>query len=89
MRKKVVESFSLACNILMKIHGRPKVHEYFLLLPCKSSIWFAEKHIFKIVIYFFNTSRWTANYVISFEVYDGVIKTYSKRNVHFLVPFFH
>ena len=33
-------------------HGRRKVHDYFLLLHCKSSIWFTEKHIFKIIIYF-------------------------------------
>ena len=52
---------------------RWKVHDYFLLLLCKSSIWFTEKHIFKIIIYFFNTSKCAANYVISFEVYDGFI----------------
>ena len=34
-------------------HGRRKVHDFFLLLLCKSSIWFTEKHIFKIIIYFF------------------------------------
>ena len=33
-------------------HRRRKVHDYFLLLLCKSSIWFTEKHIFKIIIYF-------------------------------------
>ena len=27
-------------------------YSYFLLLLCKSSIWFTEKHIFKIIIYF-------------------------------------
>ena len=54
-------------------HGRRKVHDYFLLLLCKSSIWFTEQHIFKIIIYFFNTSKCAANYVISFEVYDGFI----------------
>ena len=43
------------------------------LLLCKSSIWFTEKHIFKIIIYFFNTSKCVANYVISFGVYDGFI----------------
>ena len=34
------------------MHGRLKVHDYFLLLLCKSSISFTEKHIFKIIIYF-------------------------------------
>ena len=52
-------------------HGRRKVHDYFLLILCKSSIWFTEKHIFKMIIYFFNTSKCAANYVISFEVYDA------------------
>ena len=64
-------------NYIDTIHGRRKVHDYFLLLPvsllCKSSIWFTEKHIFKIIIYFFNASKWAANYVISFEVYDSFI----------------
>ena len=54
-------------------HGRWKDLDYFLLLPCKSSIWFTEKHIFKIVIYPFNTSKSDANYVTSFELYDGFI----------------
>ena len=55
-------------------HGRRKVHDYFLLLLCILSIWFTEKHIFKIIIYiFFNTSICAANYVISFEVFDGFI----------------
>ena len=54
-------------------HGRRKVHDYFLLLLCKSSIWFTEKHIFKIIIYFFDTSKCVTNYVISFEIYDGFI----------------
>ena len=54
-------------------HGRWKVHDYFLLLLCKSSNRFTEKHIFKIIIYSFNTSKCAANYVISFEVYDGFI----------------
>ena len=53
------------------LHGRRKVHDYFLLLLCKSSIPFTEKHIFKIIIYFFNASKCAANYVISFEVDDG------------------
>ena len=54
-------------------HGRWKVHDFFLLLLRKASIWFTEKHIFKIIIYFFNTSKCATNYVISFEVYDGFI----------------
>ena len=41
-------------TILSFTHGRRKVHDYFLLLLCKSSIWFTEKRIFKIIIYFFN-----------------------------------
>ena len=49
-------------------HGRRKVHDYFLLLLCKSSIWFTEKHI-KIILYFFNTSKCTANYFILFDVH--------------------
>ena len=36
-------------------HGRRKVHDYFLLLLCKSSIWFIEQHIFKIIMQFLNT----------------------------------
>ena len=54
-------------------HRRRKVHDYFSLLLCKSSIWFTEKHIFKIIIYFFNTSKCATNYVISFEIFDGFI----------------
>ena len=46
-------------------HGRRKVHDYFLSLLCKSSIWFTEQRIFKIIIYFFNTSKCSANNVIS------------------------
>ena len=56
----------------MMDEGR-KVHDYFLLLPCKSSIWFTEKYIFKIIIYFFDASKFVANYLILFEVYDGFI----------------
>ena len=63
----------LTVHIMCSTHGRRKVHDYFLLLLCKSSIWFTEKHIFKIIIYFFNTSKCAANYVISFEVYDGFL----------------
>ena len=54
-------------------HGRRKVHDLYLLLLCKSSIWFTEQHIFKIIIYFFNTSKCAVDYVISFMVYDGFI----------------
>ena len=55
------------------LHGRRKVHNYFLLLLCKSSIWFTEQHIFKIIINFLTTLICAANYVIWFEVYDGLI----------------
>ena len=61
---------------LLGYHRRRKVHDYFLLLHCKSSIWFAEQHIFKIIIYFFDTSKCATNYVISFEVYDGRSKDF-------------
>jgi hypothetical protein len=60
-------------NIILSNHGRRKVHDYFLSILCKSSIWFTEKHIFKIVIYFFDTSKCAAYCVISFKVYDGFI----------------
>ena len=45
----------------------------FYYYSVKSSIWFTDKHIFKIIIYFFNTSKCAANYIISFEVYCGFI----------------
>ena len=35
------------------MHGRRKIHDCFLLLLSKSSIWFTEEHIFKIILYFF------------------------------------
>ena len=35
--------------------------------------WFTELHVFKIMIYFLNTSKYVTNYVISFEVYDDFI----------------
>ena len=54
-------------------HGPRKVHDYFLLLLYKSSIWFTEQHIFKTIIYFFITSKCATNYVVSFEVYDAFI----------------
>ena len=31
--------------------GKWKVHDFFLLQLCKSSIWFTEQHIFKIILY--------------------------------------
>ena len=37
---------------------------YFLLLLGKLSIWFTEKHFFKIIKYFFNTLKCVAKYVI-------------------------
>ena len=49
---------------MTSIHGSRKVHDYFLLLLCKSSIWFTEKHIFKVIIYFLNILKCAANYVI-------------------------
>ena len=45
----------------------------FIILLSKSSIWYTEKHIFKIIIYSFNTSKCAANYAISFELYGGFI----------------
>ena len=32
-------------------------YDYFLFLLGKSSIWFTKKHFFKIITYFFNTSK--------------------------------
>ena len=69
----VMSALWLKFKIFNFDHGRRNVHDNFLLLFCKSSIWFTEKHIFKIIIYFFNTSKFAANYVLSFEVYDGFI----------------
>ena len=54
-------------------HGRQKVHNLFSLLICKSLIWFTEKNFFKIIICFFNTSKFFKNNVISFEAYVGFI----------------
>ena len=45
-------STPMCLHNLWKLHGRRKVHDYVLLLLCKSSIWFTEKHIFKIIKYF-------------------------------------
>ena len=64
-------------------HGR-HVHNYFLLLLCKLSIWFTEQHIFKIIISLFNTSKYASNYVVLFEVYDGFISL-----IEILWPFLH
>ena len=49
----VVLLHTLGCIMfgLSNEHGR----YFLLLLHCKSSIWFTEKHIFKIIIYFLNT----------------------------------
>ena len=48
----------------------------FYYYSVKSSIWFTDKHIFKIIIYFFNTSKCAANYIISFEAYDDRSKDF-------------
>ena len=61
------------CSQYVPITEDGRSHDYFLLLLCKSSIWFTEQHIFKIIIYFSNTSKFATNYVISFEIYDGFI----------------
>ena len=68
-------------NRYRQIVDRNKNHPYkprktegpwlLFITTCKSSIWFTKKHIFKIIIYFFNTSKCAENYVISFEVYYG------------------
>ena len=63
----------MGCPKNTSTQGRWKVHDYFLLLLCKSSIWFTGQHIFKIIVYFFNTSKRATIYVISFEVYDDLI----------------
>ena len=36
--------------IIKSTHGRLKVHDYFSLLLCKSSLWFTEQHIFKLTL---------------------------------------
>ena len=53
-------------------HRKGKVHDYFSSLSWKSSIWFTEKHMFKIIIYFFNM-KCATKYVTWFEVYNGFI----------------
>ena len=53
-----------SCANLGSDHGRRKVHDYFLLLLGKSSILFTKKHFFKIIIFFFNTLKCAANYII-------------------------
>ena len=40
-------------SIIKSNHGRREVHDYFLLLLCRSSIWFTEIHIFKELSYIF------------------------------------
>ena len=67
----MMKSEKWADIIYGRSQGRRNVHDWFLLLLCKSSIWFTEQHIFKIIIYSFNTCA--TNFVISFEVYDGFI----------------
>ena len=60
-------AFNFENGAKMKVpfeHGRRKGHDYFLSLLCKSSIWFTEKHIFKIIIYIFLYIKMAANYVI-------------------------
>ena len=52
--------------VLRQRRGRRKVHDYFLLLLCKSSIWFRET-LFQI--------KCGASYVIQFEVYDPQLST--------------
>ena len=47
LKKKCVKSLSIN-----RKHGRRKVHDYFLLLLCKSSIWFTKQHMFRIIVYF-------------------------------------
>ena len=50
-------------------HGRQKVHYYFLLLLCKSSIWGLQSNTFSKVSYIsFDTSKCAANHVISFHL---------------------
>ena len=65
---------SLAINSFDNMFQARKIESlcYFLLLLYKSSIWFTDKQIFKIIIYF-NALKCAANYVIYFEVYDGLI----------------
>ena len=64
---------SLVQSVMFREDGRSMTSDYFLLLLCKSSIWFTEKQILKIVICFFNTSKCATIYVISLEVYGGFI----------------
>ena len=53
--------------------GRSMTTFYYYSVNHQSGLHFTEKHIFKIIIYFFNTSKCAVNYVILFEVYDGFI----------------
>ena len=44
-----------------------------LLQLCKSEKHIFKIHIFKIIVYFFNKSKYAVNYILLFEIYDGVI----------------
>ena len=82
----MMKSEKWADIIYGRSQGRRNVHDWFLLLLCKSSIWFTEQHIFKITIHFFHTSKFAINYVISFAIYDGfigqkILKLYEGRKV--------
>ena len=64
-------------NLLPKLSTEPTEEErsmttfYYCSVNHQSGL--QRKNIFKIIIYFFNTSKCAANYVISFAVYDGFI----------------
>ena len=45
--KSTKKTNKIVVRISALAQGRRKVHGYFLLLLCKSSIWFTEKTIFK------------------------------------------
>ena len=64
---------STSCQIILGDIFSRSGYDYFLLPLRKSSFWFTKKHFFKIIIYFFNTWKCAAFYVIWFEVYDGCI----------------
>ena len=55
-------------------HGRQKVHDYFVILLCKSSIWFIEKNSFSKLSYIFLIDQ-NVPQIMSFHsrVYDGFI----------------
>ena len=69
----MMKSEKWADIIYGRSQGRRNVHDWFLLLLCKSSIWFTEQHIFETIIHFSETSKCDANYIISYEVYDGFL----------------